>query len=148
MKLLMKLLLVASPLLFSSASFAVSGTETWSIGFFGSVVTANEADMNALITRANTSIGISTPQFSNAYEFGAFIQRRFNGSVFALQFRPGYFMDSVSGTANNGSGGYNFTLSGFNLMPLIRAYILESQSIKLYLQGGIGWGTLSGKIEE
>lgn len=124
-----------------------TGTEAWSIGALGGIITASENDLNALITRANNrGLSITTGQFANAYEFAGYLQRRFNGSVFALQLRPSYFTDSTTGSGSGGS--YNYALTGYTIMPLIRAYILESSGIKLFIQGGVGFGSLSGSVTE
>jgi hypothetical protein len=142
-------ILAISLILFMSQNVlaATSSGQRWSLGLFGGIVTASQADLNTLITRANTRVGgISTPQFGNAYEFGAWIMRRFNNSVVALQLRPSYFMTSVSGTGTGGS--FDYSLSGYVIQPQLVVYILESKSIKLFVQGGVGWGSLSGEIKE
>jgi hypothetical protein len=142
-------LVVAFSSVLSRSAYAASGggQETWSIGDFGGIITANEADMNLLISRsASRGSGTNTPQFGNAYEFGGYLQRRINGSIVALQLRPTYFTDSVSGTGSNGN--YNYSISGYTITPILRVYMLENNNIKLYAQGGVGWGTLSGQITE
>ena len=119
----------------------------WSVAGFGGIVTASEADLNSLITRANTRVGgISTPQLGNAWEFGGYIQRRINSSILALQLRPSYFTVSSTGTGSGGS--YNYSVNGIVIMPMLVAYILEDKSIKLYVQGGVGWANVNGQITE
>lgn len=132
----------------SSTLFAAQASgERWSVGAFGGIVTASEADLNMLITRANSRVGgISTAQLGNALEFGGYIQRRFNSSALALQLRPSYF--TVSSTGSGTGGSYNYSLIGYGIMPMLRVYILEDKSIKLFIQGGVGWGMASGEIKE
>ena len=143
------LLTLLSVILISNLAHAYgSGSQaTWSLGAFGGIATTNQSDLNTLITRANTRVGgISTPQFGNAWEFGGYIERRLNASIVALQIRPSYMTNSANGTGSGGS--YNYSVSGFAIAPLIRLYILESSGIKLYVEGGINWGSLTGKIQE
>jgi hypothetical protein len=143
----MKILIVLFIVAVSSSAFAVTGSETWSLGLIGGLVTTDEADIKSLETRANQRVGgISTPTMANSYEVGAFLMRRLNQSSLALQLRPMYFWNNATGSGTGGA--FNYTLSGYTIMPILRAYILESQSVKLYLQGGIGYGSLNGKIEE
>jgi len=130
---------------------ATSSSERWSLALFGGIVTDKQDDLNSLITRANTRVGgISTPQFTNAYEIGAYIQRRITGSIVAIQVRPGYFFNSTTGTGGSGSaaGTYSYKVNGYSVMPLIKLYVLESKTVKLFIQSGIGWGTLAGEIQE
>lgn len=144
----MKFLAVISIFLFTiTTDAAYMGKEKWSVGLFGGITTSTQSDMNLLINRANTREGgISTPQFGNHWEFGGYIQRRLNRSLMALHLRPSYFFASVDGTG--GSGAHNYSVSGFAIMPMIRTFLLESKSVQLYMQIGIGWGQLSGKIQE
>lgn len=144
----MKYAFAVAILFFSlNVSAQSGGKESWSFGLFGGSVTSSQDDMNTMITRANTRVGgISTSQLGNAYEAGAYLQRRFTSSIFALQFRPSYFFQTASGTGTGGT--FAYSLNGFTVMPLLRAYILENKYVRLYIQGGVGWGYLNGKIEE
>lgn len=142
----MKKIIVVILTLIPTFSWAASN-ENWSIGLLGNIVTSNQSDMNTLITRANVRVGgVTTQPFGNAYEFGGYIQRRLTGSGIALQLRPSYFTTSTSGTGAGGA--FNYSLTGYAVAPLLKYYILENTSVKLYLIGGINWGLLTGKIQE
>ncbi|MBK9294721.1 MAG: outer membrane beta-barrel protein [Oligoflexia bacterium] len=144
MKLALTVLLA---LLLTQTTFAQSSKENWSIGLLGGITAATQSDMNLLITRANARVGgISTGQIGNAWEFGAYLQKRYASSIIALQLRPTYFTASTTGTGTGGTFAYSTT--GYTISPLLKLYILESSSIKLYLIGGVIWGKLMGKIQE
>ncbi len=144
MKILVLVMLVLTPCL----SFAsTTGAETWSLGVLGGITTSSQSDLNTLITRANTRVGgITTGQFGNAYEFGGFLMRRLNGSIIALQLRPTYYTSSTSGTGNGGT--FSYSLTGYTVTPIIRLYILENTGVKMFIQGGVNWGYLQGKVQE
>ena len=66
--------------------------------------------------------------------------------MFAFHFRPSYFTQSTTGS---GAGGdYDYSLSGFTAFPMFRLIPLENNFIKFYMQLGLGYGKLSGKITE
>jgi hypothetical protein len=115
----------------------------------GSIImmTPAQNDIDALIDLANQSAGgISTKAMGTAYEFMGHYTYRFSGTMFALQFRPSYFMHSSKGS---GSGGdYNYELSGFTFFPMFRMTPLENSFIKFFMQLGLGYGRLSGAITE
>ncbi|MCC6276606.1 MAG: hypothetical protein IT289_01680 [Oligoflexia bacterium] len=145
-------LLLLSILLWTDFGFAAGSTrDNWSIGFLGGITTNKQDDMNTLITRANTRVGgISTPQFTNSWEVAMFLQKRFSQSIVAIQLRPSYLFNTVSGNGGSGAnaGTYSYKISGYTIMPLLRVHILESSSIKLFIQGGVGWGKLDSEIQE
>lgn len=104
-------------------------------------------DLDTLIDRANARAGgISTKPFGQAYEFAAQYQYRFSGTIFAMVFRPSYFTQSTKGSG--GGSDYNYSLSGWTFFPMLRIYPLENNFIRFFMQLGIGYGQLTGEIEE
>lgn len=143
----MKSILVIAVLFCTQIASAQSSKENWSFGFLGGITAASQSDLNLLITRANARVGgISTGQIGNAWEFGAYLQKRMASSIIALQLRPTYFTATTTGTGTGGTFAYSTT--GYTLSPLLKLHILESSSVKLYLIGGVIWGKLTGKIQE
>jgi len=145
----MKLLVLAVTLFVSAAALAQS-KGNWSMGAFGSIVTSSQTDFEEMQKRANQRTGVSTPAFGNALEFGGYLERRLNSSIVALQLRPSYFTQSSKATGGTGAaaGNYNYSVSGFVLTPLLKVYGLESNLLKLYFLGGIGWAYVSGQVQE
>ncbi len=132
-------------LLASSTSFSKGGGHSLGAGII--FASPDQEDINNLIERANARVGgISTKQLTSAYEFFAFWMYRFNGTMYAIQFRPSYFIQSQSGSGTGGTYAYN--LSGFTVFPIFRLYALENSFMKFFLQSGIGYGRINGKIEE
>lgn len=117
------------------------------LGFNLSLINASQNDMNELIKRSNTSAGgISTSELNQAYEAQAFYMYRFSGTMFALQFRPSYFYQVQDGSGSGQS--YDYELTGFTIFPIFRLYPLESDIMKFYMQAGLGYGRINGKIKE
>ena len=118
-----------------------------SIGAGLIVMTPSQDDLNLLIQRANTREGgISTSSLNNAYELNVFYQYRFSGSMFALQFKPSYFLQSSTGSGT--SGKFNYSLDGFTVFPMLRMFPLENNYIKFLIQVGLGYGALFGRVDE
>lgn len=118
--------------------------------FGGNLIFASPAqdDLDTLISNANTSAGsITTKPFGQGYEFVAQYMYRFSGSMFALLFRPSVFSQSSTGKAPSGAK-YNYELSGWTFFPMFRLIPLENSFLKFYMQLGIGYGRLTGKIRE
>jgi opacity protein-like surface antigen len=118
--------------------------------FGGSLIFASPSqdDIDTLIGNANTTAGgISTKPMGQGYEFVIQYMYRFSGSMFSLLFRPSYFMQSSTGKASNGDK-YNYELSGWTLFPMFRLTPLENSFMKFYMQIGMGYGRLTGKIRE
>lgn len=107
-----------------------------------------QSDLDSLVDYADTNVagGVSTKNFGSATELFAFYQYRFSGTMFAFQFRPSFFSQSVSGSGTGGD--YDYSLTGFTVFPMFRMYPLENDFIRFFLQTGIGYGRLSGKVEE
>lgn len=117
-----------------------------SLGFGLILSTSGQDDMNYLVDQANSTYGgITAKNLGSAYEFYAQYQYRFSGSIFALIFRPSYFTQSSTGSGCNG-GDCKFALTGYTMMPLLRFYPLESNFLRLFMQAGVGYGSLSGSV--
>lgn len=143
-----KILFLFLSLFVSQSLWAIGGSGGHSIG--GGLVLGGptQSDLDSLIDYADSHVsgGISTKNFSSATELFAFYQYRFSGSMFAVQFRPSYFSQSVTGKGTGGD--YDYSLSGFTVFPIVKMYPLENSFIKFFLQTGLGYGTLDGKVEE
>ncbi|OFZ15945.1 MAG: hypothetical protein A2Z20_10795 [Bdellovibrionales bacterium RBG_16_40_8] len=89
------------------------------------------------------AVASGASKFGNAWEGNAQITRRLSGSSIAIGLRPSYYYyKEESGT----DAKYN--LGGFTIFPMLKWYMLEDKSIKFYSQFGIGYGHMSGEIEE
>lgn len=125
---------------------SISGDSAISFGI--SVISSQQKDLNSLIDYVNTnSGGVSTKDMSSAYDFHLQYMFRFSGTMFGLAFRPSYFMQSTSGSGNT-VGDYKHELTGYTFFPLLRLYPLENNFIKFFLQAGIGYGYLKGKLTQ
>lgn len=110
----------------------LSGDIQLNVGF--GLTTADQTDLNQAIDDANTAQSTNNKNFGSAYEvFGSYIYR-FDNSMISFVFRPSYFMQS--------SGKYELT--GYTLFPMMRLTPLENSYIKFFMQGGVGYGNLSG----
>jgi hypothetical protein len=139
--------LLAGLFFFAINAFAAGASSGYSIGFNLGIVNASQNQMNDLIKRANTREGgISTSEMNQAYELQGFIMYRFSNPLYALQLRPSYYYQVEEGSG--GSGGFNYSLTGFTLFPILRLYPLENEFMKFYMQAGVGYGMINGKIEE
>lgn len=160
-----RILFLASVATFSSFAFAITSTSSsgkkasssslssygnagqYALGLMGGIVNSSQDDLNELITRANKRAGgISTKQMTQAYELDAFFEYRFDGTIYALQFRPGYFYQVNNGMA--GGTDYDYAVRGVLAFPLLRLYPLENDIMKFYLQVGVGYGQMYGEIHE
>lgn len=129
------------------AAASLSGG-SMAMGLMAGIVNTSQDDMNTLITRANQRAGgISTGQLNQAYEGSAFFMDRISGSMFALQLRPSYFYQSQTGTDSSGNA-YNYSVKGFTIFPMLRMYPLENDLMKFYMQIGMGYGQITGEINE
>ena len=110
-----------------------SGDVKFNIGL--ALTTADQTDLNKAMDTANTNLGGTAKNFGSAYEFfGSYIYR-FDRSMYSFVFRPSYMMQN--------SGDYK--LSGFTAFPMLRLTPLENSFIKFFMQGGVGYGSLSGE---
>lgn len=119
------------------------GSHSLGLGF--SIVTSNQTDMNAVIAENNAGNSANSKDMTSAYEFYANWIYRFGGSPYAFVLRPSYFMQESKGSGTGGS--YNYNLNGFTVFPIVRMYPLENDFIHFFLQGGVGYGSLTGQID-
>ena len=114
--------------------------------------TADQSDINTLITRANARAGgISTDSLSDAYEGVFTIGYRPSQSSIAYLLRPAVFYASTDGSGGQNAGfigNYEYSLLGFSIYPMLRYHLLEDKTIRFFTQIGIGWGQISGEIKE
>jgi opacity protein-like surface antigen len=116
-------------------------------GFIG-FASPGQDDMDLLIDRANTRAnGISTKPLGQGYEFEFMYQYRISGTMFAIGFRPSLFTQSTTGSASGGEK-YKYALSGWTFFPMLKLIPLENDFIKFFMQVGVGYGHLSGSIQE
>ncbi len=113
-----------------------------SIGLGAILTTPSQDDLDSHISTINSTQSTSISKFGTGYEFYANYSYRFSGTMFELQFRPSYFMQSTSGNS------YNYSLAAVTFFPLLRVYPLENQYIHFYMQAGVGYGRLSGKLNQ
>lgn len=119
-----------------------------SFGTNFSFASPSQDDIDTLISSANTSAGgISTKPMGQGYELNLQYMYRFSGSMFALLFRPSIFSQNTLGKAADGAK-YNYELSGWTFFPTFRLIPLENSFLKFYMQIGLGYGRLTGKIRE
>lgn len=132
--------------LWSLPSWSQGKMGSWSIGANIGITNADQDDMNTLISRANSRVGITTSQLGNAWEGNAFISYRLSGSSLALQFRPSFFYQVEEG--KDGSASYDYSVTGFTAFPIFRFYMLEDKTMAFFSQVGIGIGFVKGEIKE
>lgn len=107
--------------------------------------TADQSGLNTMIGAANAASAAGVSDFSSGLEFMGHLTFRFSNNFVALQLRPTYFQQSTKGNGTDGS--HKYELTGYTIFPLLRIIPLSNDIIDFYLQGGIGWGKLSGKVE-
>lgn len=118
------------------------------IGFGLSSISSNQSDINSIIDSVNASQGgVTTKNLTSAYDIFVQYSFRFTGTMFALVFRPSYFTQSGDGSGAT-VGNYEHSLSGFTVFPLLRIYPLESSFIRMFMQAGVGYGSLKGSVSE
>jgi hypothetical protein len=128
---------------------ALSGG-AWSFGLQGGTIGSTQDQMNTMISRANTRSGVgplTNGQLSSAYEFAGYISYRFSGTMFEASLRPSYFFQASTGTGL-GSSSYQYSINSYTIFPIMKIYPLESDFMKVYLQMGLGYGRISGAIDE
>lgn len=134
--------------LITTVSLGKGGMGSHSIG--GAIIFASPSqdDIDTLIGTANTTAGgISTKPMGQGYELVFQYMYEFSGTMFALLFRPSVFTQTTNGKAASGAK-YNYELSGWTLFPMLRLTPLENSFLKFYMQVGVGYGRLTGKIRE
>jgi len=141
-------ILFATIVLVTSFSLAKGGGGNHSVGGALIFASPSQDDFDTLIGTANTAAGgISTKPMGQGYELVLQYMYKFSGSMFALLFRPSMFTQSSKGSAASGAK-YNYELSGWTLFPMFRMTPLENSFMKFYMQVGVGYGRLTGKIRE
>lgn len=125
---------------------SISGDSAISFGF--SIISSQQKDLNSLTEYVNANGGgVSTKSLNSAYDLFAQYMFRFSGSMFGLAFRPSYFTSTATGSGN-AIGNYKHELTGYTFFPLLRLYPLENNFIKFFLQAGVGYGSLKGKLTQ
>lgn len=115
-----------------------------SVGLGIAVATAEQDGINQLVQAAKAANSTTAGNLSSATEYMAHATFRFSNNLVALQIRPSYFMQDSSGSGTDGS--YEYSLSGTSIFPLIRIIPLSNDLIDFYMQFGLGYGNLNGKI--
>lgn len=115
-----------------------------SAGFGVGLTNADQSGLNTMIGVANNSTASSIGNLGSGLEFMGHLTFRFSNNLVAFQIRPTYFQMSTSG--NGTSGSHNYDLTAFTLFPIVRLIPLTNDIIDFYIQGGLGWGKLSGSI--
>lgn len=126
----------ATLLTFTTAAFAGNNAHSFGGGII--TTTPSQDDLDAHISAVNVANGSSLEKFGSALEVFGQYTYRFNSSMFALQFRPSYFMQEAG----------DYSLKGMTLFPLLRVYALENNFIHFFLQTGLGYGSLKGEITQ
>ncbi|MGE4132436.1 MAG: outer membrane protein [Bdellovibrionales bacterium] len=144
----MRWLIISLCLLMPTSGFAAAGKMGGTaFGFNLGVVNSSQPSINQLVKSANSRAGgISTSELNQAYEAQIYLQYRFSGSIFAIQFRPSYFYQVEDGSGSLGT--FKYDMQGYTLFPILRLYTLENAFMKFFLQVGMGYGRLNGAIQE
>lgn len=124
-------------MIFTNQSLARGGGSDHGMQFGASVMNSDQKDVNNYID----SLGVAgTKNLGAGYEFFFDYQYRFSSTMFAIKFRPSYFMQSADG------GNVKTSMTGMTFFPMLRVYPLENQFMKFFLQTGVGYGKLSGSL--
>ncbi len=122
----------------------ITGDHSFSVGV--GLTNSTQTDMDNLRAVHNSTYGgTSAGAMGSALEFYAQYQFRFTGTMFSMLFRPSYFRQNSTGTGCDG-GDCEYNLNGFTFFPMFRMYPLENKFLGLFLQTGVGYGQLHGKI--
>jgi len=132
----------------SSGGGLVGGFDgSWSFELYGGIVNATQDALNQIHDTANTREGgITTSALTQAYEGAVGFTYRYSGSVYALSLRPSYFYERQDGHAASGS--FTYGVTGYTIFPMLRAYPLENDVMKFYMQVGVGYGQAKGMVNE
>lgn len=115
-----------------------------SIGAGIAISTADQTGINGMINAAKASANSSASTMGSATEYMGHVTFKFANGFTAIQLRPTLFSQSSSGSGTDGS--HSYKLDGFTLFPLARIIPLSNDFIDFYIQGGLGYGKLSGSI--
>ena len=115
-------------------------------GAFFSSTSASQDDVNTLIARVNQVSPITATPMGSAYELVFHYSYQFGRSMYALEIRPSYFYQRSDGSGTGGD--YKYGLTGFTLFPSLRITPLANKFIKFFFHFGLGYGSLSGDLQE
>lgn len=107
------------------------------LGFGVAYASPSQDDLNNFISD-QAVVGSKT--LGSGYEIFFQYSYRFSGTMWGLNFRPGYFMQKADG------GGVEVNLTGLTFFPMLRIYALESDFIRFFFQVGVGYGNVTAKI--
>lgn len=114
-----------------------SGNSSFGGGFiYGS---PSQDDLNNFVSDQALA---GTQSLGSAYEIWAQYSYRFSGTMWGMNFRPGYFMQKASGS------GVEVSLTGLTFFPMLRIYALENDFIHFFFQVGVGYGNVSVTISK
>lgn len=111
-----------------------------SVGF-GSI---EQSGLNQAIRTAKTLSFATTGDMTSSMEYMGVLGYKFPTYPIALLIRPSYFVQSSTGTGTGGN--FNYDLTGFTVFPMFRYIALSNDFIDFYMQGGLGYAKLDGKI--
>ncbi len=117
---------------------------SFSMGLGISLTTAEQTGINSLINVAKANNNSTASTLSSATEYIGYLTFHFSNNFVAIQLRPTLFSQSSSGTGTDGAHSYD--LNGYTVFPLVRITPLSNDLIDFYIQGGLGYGKLDGKI--
>lgn len=115
-----------------------------SMGLGISSTTAEQTGINSLINIAKANNNSTASSLSASTEYIGYITFHFANNFVAIQLRPTLFSQSSSGSGTDGAHSYD--LNGYTVFPLVRITPLSNDFIDFYIQGGLGYGKLDGKI--
>lgn len=116
-----------------------------SVGLGIAITNSDQTGMNSLISAAKAATNSSASNMGSATEYVGYFTFRFSNNLFALQLRPTLFSQSSSGAGTDGS--HSYSLDGLTVFPLVRMIPLSNDLIDFYIQTGLGYGKLNGKIQ-
>lgn len=114
------------------------------IGFGLSFTTAEQEGLNSLVDAAKSATNSTAGKLSSATEYVGHLTFRFASGMLAVQVRPSLFSQSSTGSGSDGS--HEYKLDGYTIFPLFRYIPLSNDFIDFYIQGGLGYGSLNGKV--
>lgn len=121
------------------------GGASLSVGAGFAITSADQTGINSLINAARSQASSSASTMGSGTEFMGHATLRLSNNWVAIQLRPTIFSQSQSGSGSDGE--HNYGLSGYTIFPLVRLIPLSNDIIDFYLQGGIGYGKISGNIK-
>jgi Outer membrane protein beta-barrel domain len=108
---------------------------------FGSI---SQPGLSESIRLSKTNSSATTDEFKSGTEYIGFLTYRLSNNFTAIQLRPSIYSQSTTGTGPLGN--YDYELSGFTAFPLIRFIALSNDFIDFYIQGGLGYAKIDGRI--